>query len=64
MRGSGSRRSAAPFFFHAERRLNVVNAYYNSDGTWTRIERQPDGEWCHTSGFSSREAALKGQEDE
>jgi hypothetical protein len=35
------------------------DAYYSeSIGSWVRMERQEDGEWCHTSGFGSREAAL------
>jgi hypothetical protein len=37
----------------------IVNAYYSNDlGCWVRLERQEDGEWCHTSGYESREEAL------
>ena len=35
------------------------DAYYSESlKSWVRMERQEDGEWCHTSGFGSREAAL------
>jgi hypothetical protein len=35
------------------------DAYYSERlGSWVRMERQEDGEWCHTSGFGSRQAAL------
>lgn len=36
------------------------DAYYSDRlGSWVRMERQEDGEWCHTSGFGSRTAALE-----
>lgn len=35
-------------------------AYYSESlGSWVRMERQEDGEYCHTSGFGSREAAME-----
>lgn len=35
-------------------------AYYSEElKSWVRLERQADGEYCHTSGFGSREAALE-----
>jgi hypothetical protein len=41
----------------------IVDAYYSNDlKCWVRLEREADGEWCHTSGFSTREAAMRGQE--
>jgi len=41
----------------------IVDAYYSNDlRCWVRLERGEDGEWCHTSGFSSRASALRGQE--
>jgi hypothetical protein len=40
-------------------RRDMVDAYYSSDlKCWVRMERQADGEWCHTSGFHTREEAL------
>ena len=34
-------------------------AYYSEDlKSWVRMERQEDGEWCHTSGYGSMRAAL------
>jgi hypothetical protein len=39
----------------------IVDAYYSNElKSWVRLERQEDGEWCHTSGYSSREDALSG----
>lgn len=39
----------------------IIDAYYSNDlQSWVRLERQEDGEWCHTSGYASREAALAG----
>lgn len=36
------------------------SAYYSLElKSWVRLERQEDGEYCHTSGFGSRDAALK-----
>jgi hypothetical protein len=36
------------------------SAYYSEGSkSWVRMERQEDGEWCHTSGFGSENAALK-----
>jgi hypothetical protein len=41
----------------------LVDAYYSSDlKCWVRMERMEDGEWCHTSGFSSRVTAMRGYE--
>lgn len=35
------------------------SAYWSeSTKSWVRMERQEDGEWCHTSGFGSIQAAL------
>lgn len=33
---------------------------YYSDALkcWVRLEKQADGEWCHTGGYASREDAL------
>lgn len=34
-------------------------AYYSESlKSWVRMERQEDGEWCHTSGFGSMQAAM------
>jgi hypothetical protein len=36
------------------------SAYYSEElKSWVRLERQVDGEYCHTSGFGSERAALK-----
>lgn len=36
------------------------SAYYSEHlNSWVRLERQEDGEYCHTSGFGSRDAALE-----
>lgn len=36
-----------------------ATAYYSTDlGSWVRMVREIDGEYCHTSGYESREAAL------
>jgi hypothetical protein len=36
------------------------SAYYSEElKSWVRLERQADGEYCHTSGFGSRDAALE-----
>jgi hypothetical protein len=36
-----------------------MDAYYSKElKSWVRLERQEDGEWCHTSGYESREAAI------
>lgn len=36
------------------------SAYYSEQlKSWVRLERQEDGEYCHTSGFGSRDAALE-----
>jgi hypothetical protein len=38
-----------------------VDAYYSSDlHCWVRLERQIDGEWCHTSGYATKADALDG----
>lgn len=35
------------------------SAYWSEQSkSWVRMERQEDGEWCHTSGFGSIQAAL------
>jgi len=35
------------------------SAYWSEDlETWVLMERKEDGEWCHTSGYESREEAL------
>jgi hypothetical protein len=37
----------------------TTSAYYSEDlKSWVRLERQADGEYCHTSGFGSEAAAL------
>lgn len=34
------------------------NVYYSESlKSWVRLERQEDGEYCHTSGFSTEEEA-------
>lgn len=39
----------------------IVDAYYSNDlKCWVRLERLEDGEWCHTSGYASREDAVRG----
>jgi hypothetical protein len=36
-----------------------MDAYYSKElKSWVRLERQVDGEWCHTSGYESREEAM------
>ena len=41
--------------------LRLVDAYYSDElKCWVRMERECDYEWCHTSGYPSREAALAG----
>jgi hypothetical protein len=38
----------------------IVDAYYSNDlECWVRMERQADGEWCHTSGYATRADALE-----
>jgi hypothetical protein len=35
------------------------SAYYSSElGSWVRMERQADGEYCHTSGYATEAEAL------
>lgn len=37
-----------------------TTAYYSEETkSWVRLERQEDGEYCHTSGFGSERAALE-----
>jgi hypothetical protein len=37
----------------------IVDAYYSNDlECWVRLEREADGEWCHTSGYATREDAV------
>lgn len=37
----------------------MTSAYYSEElKSWVRLERQVDGEYCHTSGFGSERAAL------
>lgn len=37
----------------------MISAYYSENlKSWVRLERQVDGEYCHTSGFGSERAAL------
>jgi hypothetical protein len=37
----------------------IVDAYYSNDlKCWVRLEREADGEWCHTSGYATRADAL------
>lgn len=39
--------------------MNNISAYYSQDSkSWVRLEREVDGEYSHTSGFGSEEAAL------
>jgi hypothetical protein len=39
--------------------MSKITAYYSESlKCWVRLEREVDGEYCHTSGFESREAAL------
>jgi hypothetical protein len=36
-----------------------TDAYYSNDlKCWVRLERCEDGEYCHTSGYASRDEAL------
>jgi hypothetical protein len=36
-----------------------VDAYYsNAMKCWVRLEREADGEWCHTSGYATQDEAL------
>jgi hypothetical protein len=36
-----------------------ISAYWSNDlKSWVRLERLIDGEYCHTSGYSTREEAL------
>jgi hypothetical protein len=38
----------------------TTSAYYSEElKSWVRLERQVDGEYCHTSGFGSERAALR-----
>jgi len=38
----------------------IVDAYYSNDlHCWVRLERTEDGEWCHTSGYATKEEAVK-----
>lgn len=38
----------------------IVDAYYSNDlRCWFRLERMEDGEWCHTSGYATRAAAMQ-----
>jgi hypothetical protein len=37
----------------------IVDAYYSNDlKCWVRLEREADGEWCHTSGYATPAEAL------
>jgi cytochrome c biogenesis protein ResB len=37
----------------------MVDAYYSNDlKCWVRLEREADGEWCHTSGHATRAEAV------
>ena len=36
-----------------------IHAYFcNETKSWVRMEKQADGEWCHTSGYATREEAV------
>jgi len=36
-----------------------VDAYYSRElHCWVRLERQVDGEWCHTSGYATKADAV------
>jgi hypothetical protein len=38
----------------------MIGAYYSEElKSWVRMERQADGEWCHTSGYATEREALK-----
>lgn len=64
MRGSRSRRSAAPFLLLRRKEMQMVNAYYDHETkTFVRLERR-DGQWIRTPGFSTRAAAINGKEAE
>lgn len=40
--------------------MRLVDAYYSNELLcWVRMERQEDGEWCLTSGYATRDAALE-----
>jgi len=37
----------------------LLDAYYSSElKCWVRLERQIDGEWCHTSGYATKADAV------
>jgi hypothetical protein len=36
-----------------------IHAYFSAElKSWVRMEKQADGEWCHTSGYATREEAM------
>jgi hypothetical protein len=36
-----------------------ISAYYSNElKSWVRLERCEDGEYCHTSGYATKEEAL------
>lgn len=36
-----------------------ISAYYSTDlQSWVRMEKQEDGEYCHTSGYATEKEAL------
>jgi hypothetical protein len=37
---------------------NTTAYWSDSLGSWVRLERCEDGEYCHTSGYETREQAL------
>ena len=39
--------------------MNRTTAYYSNElKCWVRMEKEIDGEYCHTSGYATREDAL------
>jgi len=37
----------------------MISAYYSNElKSWVRLERCEDGEYCHTSGYGTRDEAL------
>jgi hypothetical protein len=39
--------------------MRLVDAYYSNElRCWVRLEREADGEWCHTSGYATHAEAV------
>lgn len=35
-----------------------ISAYWSNDLGWVRLEKCEDGEYCHTSGYLTRDSAM------